>query len=88
MEYLESDLGWQSSGSVRVDLRGTEANVLLLDGPNLHRFRNAQDYDHYGGHYKTSPVFIGIPHGAHWHVVVNLGGYGGRVDATIKMMAA
>lgn len=88
MNYLQSDLGHLEAGAVvDVTLRGTEANVMLLDPVNLGRYRRDQSFDYFGGHYTRSPARIAVPHSGHWHVVVDLGGAAGRVEASVNVLA-
>jgi hypothetical protein len=88
MKYLDFDLGQQRSGAVaQVTLRGNAANVLLLDSMNFQQYRNQRDYKYVGGNAKRSPVNLRVPHSGRWHVVVDLGGYGGNVDASVQVLA-
>lgn len=88
MNYLQSDLGHLETGAlVDVTLRGTEANVMLLDLVNLGRYQRGQGFDYFGGHYTRSPARIAVPRAGHWHVVVDLGGAGGRVEASVNVVA-
>ena len=86
MQYLDSDLGYQSAGAiVDVHLKGTEANVMLLDQTNFQHYRAQRDFRYVGGHFKQSPVVLQVPHPGHWHAVVDLGGSGGRVEASVTV---
>lgn len=87
MEYLDYDLGFRESGDVAVvTLRGTEANVGLVDQVNFQAYRSGRDYRYVGGHYNRSPIRLGVPHSGHWHIVVDLGGYDGQVDASVEVI--
>lgn len=89
MEFTSYDLNFQTGGSVViVELQGTEANVQLLDGANFSRYRQAQSYSGYGGHYRSSPVRLAVPHDGHWHVVIDLGGLAGTVRSTVQVLPA
>jgi hypothetical protein len=88
MDYLKSDLGYLAAGaSVEVTLRGTEANVMLLDSINLGRYQRGEGFEYLGGHFTRSPAPIGVPHASHWHVVVDLGGAAGQVEASVNVLA-
>jgi hypothetical protein len=88
MNYLHSDLGYLEAGAlVDVTLSGTEANVMLLDSVNVSRYRQDQKFDYHGGHYTHSPIRIAVPRAGHWHVVVDLGGAGGQVEASVDVLA-
>lgn len=89
MDYLHSDLGTVAAGSVVVvELAGTEANVQLVDDLNLARYRRGERYEYHGGHFRRSPARVGVPKTCRWHVVVDLGGYAGRVRASVRVGAA
>jgi hypothetical protein len=63
-----------------------EANVRLLDGINFQKYRSGQEHKYYGGLAKVSPVNLKPPYGGHWHVVIDLGGYGGTVRAAVQVL--
>lgn len=89
MQFLHTDLGTTTAGDVVVvHLEGTEANVLLLDSVNLARYRHGDSYRYHGGHFTASPARIGVPSTGHWHVVVDLGGFGGSIRASVSVIAA
>lgn len=89
MKFLHTDLGVVASGStVRVALTGNAANVRLLDDHNLARYKRGDGYQCYGGHFRQSPARITVPSTGRWHVVVDLGGYVGRVGAEVSVVAA
>jgi hypothetical protein len=88
VKFMQHDLGWQNRGElVEVTLSGNEANVLLLDDSNLRRYKAGNPYSYTGGHVTKSPIRLQIPHGGNWHVVVNLGGFGGTVRSSVRVMA-
>src|SRR5918999_1630237 len=87
MKFIHHDLGQRSRGEiVEVTLKGNAANVLLLDSSNFSSYRHGRRYRGYGGHVRRSPVRLPIPRGGHWHVVVDLGGYAGRVNAGVRVL--
>jgi uncharacterized protein DUF1883/TIR domain-containing protein len=87
MEYLHIDLKQQKRGAiVRVWLKGNAANVQLMDSSNLSAYKGGRRFRYRGGHYTRSPVDLAIPHSGHWHVVVDLGGYPGRVGASAEVL--
>jgi hypothetical protein len=89
MNYLYYDLGTVHAGAtVIAHLKGTAANVQLLDTANLQRYRGGQQFSFYGGHFTRSPARIGVPSTGHWHVVIDLGGYDGQVNASVQVLAA
>lgn len=89
MNFLQSDLGYLDAGAqVDVALRGTEANVMLVDPVNLDRYKSGVRFEYFGGHFTRSPARIAVPRAGHWHVVVDLGGSAGRVEASVNVLAS
>jgi len=89
MNFLHSDLGYlQAGAAAEVALQGNAANVFLLDEINLARYRQDSSFDYYGGYFDQSPAVIGIPRAGQWHVVIDLGGGGGHVEASIRVLGA
>jgi hypothetical protein len=87
MEYLHYDLGHRSSGEVvEVTLRGNAANVLLLDSSNFNNFKAGRRHTFHGGHATRSPVRLTVPRSGRWYVVVHMGGYQGRVNASVQVL--
>lgn len=85
MKFLHYDLGFLNSGAVVIVTLDAQANVQLLDDGNLYAYRSGRRYTYYGGLAKESPVRIGVPHAGNWHVAVDLGGYAGAVNASIRV---
>jgi hypothetical protein len=89
MRYAYRHLGQQEKGSaVVVRLRGSAANVILLDPLNFSRYRAGAGFAYYGGYHRTSPVRLEVPHDGHWFVVVDLGRYTGRVRAAMEVLTS
>jgi hypothetical protein len=88
MRYTYNDLGQQPAGAtVSVRLTGSSSNVVLVDRANFARYRAGQPFFYTGGHYTRSPVRLEIPEDGHWYVVVDLGGYRGRVRAHVEVQS-
>jgi hypothetical protein len=87
MKFTQYDLGQLNAGAVvEVTLRGTEANVRLMDAPNLQSYRSGRRHTYYGGHYKQSPARIPVPRFGHWYVTVDLGGDAGSVSSAVRVL--
>jgi len=87
MQFTHYDLGNLRGGEiVEVTLSGNAANVRLMDSSNFQSYRSGRRHTYYGGHAKRSPVRLQVPRGGHWHVTVDLGGYGGRVKSGIRIL--
>lgn len=87
MKFTHYDLGYLRGGEVvEVSLKGSAANVRLLDGANYKSFKAGSKHRFYGGHAKRSPVRIHVPRAGHWHLTVDLGGYSGSVRSGIRVL--
>jgi len=86
VQFIHHDLGYQPAGAVVVvTLSGTEANVQLLDETNFRSYERGDTHHYYGGHFRQSPVRLTIPSNGHWHVAVDLGGFGGQVNSSARV---
>jgi len=85
MKFLHYDLDLNSNDVVEVTL-DRQANVRLLDPINFGRFRRGERHSCRGGLAKTSPVRLSAPHRGTWRVVVDLGGFAGRVSASVRVL--
>ena len=88
MRYAFYDLGEQPEGATAVvSLRGKAPNVLLLDEHNFALYRSGGPFVYTGGHYSRSPVHLEVPQDGHWYVVLDFGGFNGRVRGKVKVLA-
>jgi hypothetical protein len=85
MIHLHQEVDAGPDDLVEVTLDG-QANVLLLDTDNYDRYRRGEHYRYHGGLARTSPVRLVPPRDGHWHVVVDLGGYPGRIRAGVQLL--
>lgn len=84
MKYSHHNLGRLFKGQqVEVSLAGNAANVFLLNDVNYKRYSSAQKYSGFGGLAKQSPLTMTIPNNDLWHIVVDFGGYVGKVDSKV-----
>ncbi len=81
--YYELDAGTYDTIQVTLD---TQANVRLLDSNNFQRYRSGQQHTYHGGLAQTSPVNLTVPYQGHWYLVIDLGGYGGAVRASVQIL--
>jgi hypothetical protein len=87
MDFLVYNLGHlHASTVVEVTLRGSGANVMLLDDLNLSHYRRGDRFEYFGGLATLSPVTLTVPRTGSWNVVVDLGGGAGRVDASVRVL--
>jgi len=87
MNYLHAEFDLQSTHLVQVTLAGNAANVMLMDDYNFERYKEGRAFSHYGGYFTKSPVTVKAPFSGHWHVVVDLGGAEGDVNAAIAIVS-
>jgi hypothetical protein len=80
MRYFYYDIGEQPKGTRLVaHLRGSAANVIVLDPLNFDRYRSGQPFVYTGGLYTRTPARLQLPEDGHWYLVVDCGGYTHRV---------
>lgn len=87
MRFSFHDLGPQARGAeVIVRLRGSSANVLLLDQANFSLYRAGGPFVYTGGFQRRTPVRLEIPEAGHWYVVVDLGGFKGKTRGNVEVI--
>lgn len=87
MEFTHYNLGQRRGGEVvEVVLSGAEANVKLMDDMNFRAYRAGEAHRYFGGHATRSPIRLQVPSSGNWHVTVDLGGYAGTVQSSIKIL--
>ena len=87
MQFLKFPLGHLGSGAVvEVALRGVESDVYLADDSNLHKLERGDldGFRGYGGHYKQSPVRLGVPSSGTWTAIVIP--IGGHIEASVRVI--
>lgn len=85
MNYLHKEFDLMTGDVVEVTL-DSQANVLLLDSTNYMAYQTGKSYSYFGGYAEKSPVKLIVPRDGKWHIVVNLGGYAGRVKAGVRLL--
>lgn len=85
MEHLYWDLGRLTKGSTVVVTLRNQANVQLMTRSEYSNYKSGRRYRYYGGRVTRSPFSVGVPSTAHWVVAVDLGGYAGRVQASVAV---
>ncbi len=83
MNFLHYDLQLGQGEAVEVTL-DKQANVRLLDDINFSNYKRGQRHTYYGGLAKVSPIHLKPPNPGHWHLVIDLGGYAGTVNASVR----
>jgi hypothetical protein len=85
MNFLHYEFDMSSDDVVEVTL-DKQANVRLLDSANYSLYKSGKQHRYHGGLVDKSPVRIAAPHAGHWHVVIDLGGYAGTVQASARVL--
>jgi len=57
-----------------------------MDSSNYSNFKSGHSHRFIGGHVKQSPYKATLPNSAHWYVVVDLGGYAGKVSSGVRVL--
>jgi hypothetical protein len=81
------DLKQVKKGStVVVTLRGSSANVRLLDSSNYQALKSGRQCKFAGGLVKRSPARLVVPRTGHWYVTVDkMGGLKGQTSASVSV---
>jgi hypothetical protein len=85
MNYLHYEIDSPPDHAVQVTL-DRQANVRLLDEENFQKYTSGQKHTYHGGLAEKSPVVLEIPHPGRWHLVIDLGGYAGKVNASVEAL--
>jgi Domain of unknown function (DUF1883) len=87
MRFAYVNLGEQAAGTqVIARLHGSSANVLLLDEENFARYRANLPFVYTGGMRWRTPVELTVPEDGNWFVVLDHGGFRGRVHGHVEVM--
>ncbi|HWG41539.1 MAG TPA: DUF1883 domain-containing protein [Gemmataceae bacterium] len=88
MDYLHKEFDLAEGDIVEVTLADNAANILLLDADNFHNYQQGKPYSYSGGYARTSPFRIQAPRAGRWHLVVDLAGGAGRVQASSRVISS
>ena len=87
MKFRQYNIGYQQQGNVvEVTLSGSAANVRLLDGINLQKYKSGRNHRYYGGLMRKSPARLTIPHSGTWYITVDLQGLRGQVRSSVRVI--
>ena len=86
MQFVHNDLGTLNGGEVVEVALSNQANVKLMDSSNFANYRRGGQHRFFGGRAVKSPLRLRVPNAGHWHVAVDLGGYGGSVKAGVRVL--
>jgi Domain of unknown function (DUF1883)/TIR domain len=85
MEHLYKDLGNLKKGSTVVVTLKNQANVQLMARSEYGNYKAGRRYRYHGGRVTRSPFAIPVPSSGHWVVAIDLGGYPGRISASVAV---
>ncbi|UVS78410.1 DUF1883 domain-containing protein [Actinokineospora sp. UTMC 2448] len=72
MDCLFWDLGFQPGGTCfEVSLRGSAANVFLVDAEEFAAYQADEEYEYHGGFYDFTPLTLQVPYDYDWFLVVD-----------------
>ena len=63
----------------------SQANAMLLSDSDFSAYRHGRSFEYFGGWTTHSPVRLVPPREGHWHVIVDLGGHAGTVQASVRI---
>ena len=88
MQHVKYNLGHLERGATVVVSLDKQANVLLMDSSNYRTYASGRGghYRYTGGLAKRAPVRLVVPSTGHWFVVIDLGGYSGRVRSGVNVL--
>ena len=89
MKFIHHNLGHVAGGSlVEVTLKGSAANVRLMDQSNFNNYKARRRHQYQGGLARKSPVRLRVPRSGTWHVTVDMQGLRGTVRSAARVIAA
>ena len=89
MKFTHYQLGRVAGGTVvEVTLKGSAANVRLMDQSNFNNFKAGRQHRYHGGLVRRSPVRLQVPRSGTWHVTVDMQGLRGSVRSGIRVIPA
>ena len=87
MQFTHHKLGHVIAGSVvEVTLKGSAANVRLMDNTNFNSYKAGRRHQYHGGLAKSSPVRLQVPRSGTWHVAVDMQGLRGTVQSGTRII--
>ena len=86
MQWQLYDLGSVSAGKIVEVILGYAANVRIMDSSNYSSFKAGRNARFIGGYVTRTPYKVTLPNSAHWYVVIDLGGYAGKVKSAVRVL--
>jgi len=85
MEYLHYEFNTIPKEIIRVVI-DRQANVMLMDSVNYAKYCSKKKHEFVGGLVVESPLYLKPPHPGHWHIVIDSGGFPGKVSANVNII--
>lgn len=87
MKFTHYEFKSLTQGStVEVTLKGSAANVRLMDSSNFQAYKAGRRHTYYGGLAKKSPIRLAVPRSGNWHVTVDMQGLVGTVNTSARVV--
>lgn len=87
MKFTHYDMGNLEKGKiVQVTLKGSAANVRLMDTTNFQNYRAGRKHRYYGGRVTRSPYKISVPHSGRWHITIDMAGLRGTTRSSVRVL--
>ena len=87
MNFTHYDLGQRTRGEViQVTLKGSAANVRLMDSSNFNAYKAGRSHRYQGGLIKKSPHNLQVPRTGRWHITVDMAGLRGSTRSSIRTL--
>lgn len=86
MEHQYYDLHQLQGGEVVEVQLANAANVRLMDSSNYSSYKRGDRHHFYGGYVKQSPYRVAVPNSGHWYVAIDLGGHGGTIRSSVRVL--
>ena len=89
MKFTHYKLGYVAGGTVvEVTLKGSAANVRLMNQSNFNNFKAGRRHEYHGGLVTKSPFRVRVPQSGTWHVTVDMQGLRGTARSSIRVIPA
>ena len=63
-----------------------QANVRLMDDLQFQNYQTGNSFEFRGGRAIRSPIHLGVPHSGYWNLTIDLGGGGGAIRHSIRIL--
>lgn len=85
MQFQQYDLGNVKKGSRVIVTLKNQANVRLMTQSEFNKYKRGGAHRYIGGRVTRSPWSGVVPSTGHWYVAIDLGGYSGRVQSSVRV---